>query len=148
LKIASFTIAPQPLEGSAIPTGRETFIQLLATAATDQAASSLVQQGVDVSAGQLTVRGSVRTMIALPPDVYGLAAARRKGSLATASVQLVDANGNVVAAREARIAWSDVRWLTGAPRYRRGRPVEEVLLDGVRLSVKRALGQLSTRSFS
>ena len=142
LKIAGFTIESQPLEGCAVPTGRETFVRHLASAATDQAARSLVQKGVAVSTGQLTVMGSVRMVVSLPPSVHGLAAARRKGSLATASVQLVDESGDVVATREASIAWSDVRWLAGAPRSRHSRPIEEVLLDGVRLSVDRAVEDL------
>ncbi len=145
-KIANFTIEPQPLAGS---TERETFTALLASAATGQAARSLVRQGVAAAvekarpeaalAGEITVVGSVRMAVALPPNVRGLTAARRQGSLAVARVQLVDARGDVVAAGEASIAWNDVRWLSGARQHRRSRPVEEVLLDGARLSVDRAV---------
>lgn len=143
LKIADFTIEPQ---GAAVPAGREMFVQLLASAATDQAARSLARKGATIPAGQLTVKGSVRMAVSLPPGVRGLAAARRKGSLATASVQLVDQSGNVVAAREASIAWSGVRWLAGARHgYRHSRSIEEVLLDGVRLSVDRAVEDLRDR---
>ena len=143
LKIAGFTVEPQPIEGLAVPAGRETFVQLLANAATDQAARSLAQQGVAgaAPAGRFTVKGSVRMIVSLPPDVYGLAAARRNGTLATARVQLLDASGNVLAVREAGVAWSDVRWLTRG-RYRQNRPVAEVLLEGARLSVDRAVGDL------
>ncbi|MES1241215.1 MAG: hypothetical protein ABUT39_06305 [Acidobacteriota bacterium] len=99
---------------------------------------------VEAARGKTVVTGTVRMPVSLPPQVKGLAADSRKGPLASATVRLLDADGNTLREAEAVLTWREARWLEGAPRFRRSRRVEAVLADAVDEVVERAVLRLES----
>ena len=150
LTVEGLTIEPQPVERLPRPALSDDFARILAEDATSQAERSLlnmqltgsVVRKAETGAQRLPrLVGAVRIPVSLPPDLHGLKAARQKGDLATATVQLLDAEGRVLATGTAAVEWNDVRWLRGA-KYRRSRPVYEVLAEAARKSVDLAIEQV------
>lgn len=149
--VAGLTIEPQPVDLSR-PALSDDFAQILAEGATSQAERSLLRSRIAGSVVREKLRaqrlprlvGAVRIPVSLPPDLHGLKAARQKGDLAIATVQLLDVDGRVLATGTAAVEWNDVRWLRGA-KYRRSRPVREVLAAAVRKSVELAIERLASR---
>ena len=142
-----FTVVAQPA-GQA--TGGENLSWMLAEWATAEAEKSLIQRRVAASvqrppAGggkkQPRLSGEVVMPVSLPPHLKGLSAAGSDGSLATASVRLVDEEGRPLAEGTASVDWDDVRWLKGA-KHRRPRPVNEALAEAARKAVDLAVRQL------
>lgn len=149
LAVAVLTIEPRPVDRSSGPALGDGFARFLAEGATTQAERSLVQSRIAASVVKETpgaqrlprLVGAVRMPVSLPPGLHGLEAARHKGDLAVATVELLDAEGRVLATGTAAVEWNDVRWLRGA-RYRRSRPVNQVLGEAARKSVDLAIERL------
>lgn len=139
--IGRFEIEPEPLGPDRQDSGA--FARRLVDTATTQARASLVRHRIRLAPG-VSVSGTVRVPLALPSDLFGLEADSRKGSLATANVQVVDRNGQVLQQENATVLWREVRWLTGSPRNPRNRPVEHSLDEAVQKAVDRAVGRLQT----
>ena len=145
-----FTVVAQPVGRAQVPTAGQNLSWLLAESATSEAEKSLLSRRVASSvqrpaAGggdkQPRLSGEVVMPVSLPPHLKGLAAAGLDGSLATASVRLVDEEGRTLGEGTASVDWDDVRWLRGA-KYKRSRPVSEALADAARRAVDLAVRQL------
>ena len=123
---------------------------MLADWATSEAEKSLLRrrvaasvQGTGAGGGEKQVRlsGEVIMPVSLPPNLKGLAASGSDGSLATATVRLVDQEGRTLGEGTASVDWNDVRWLRGAW-YKRPRPVNQALSDAARKAVDLAVRHL------
>jgi hypothetical protein len=82
--------------------------------------------------------------LSLPSGVSGLRANDRKGVFATVLIQLQDVEGRTLAKATAQLEWDDGDWLTGAPKVRRRRPLDDVLRDFTRKGVAQAAFHLAT----
>jgi hypothetical protein len=151
LAVAGLTIEPQTVDRFPKPALNEDSAQILAEGATRQAERSLLRFRIAASVVREKpgaqplprLAGVVRMPVSLPSGLHGLKAARQKGDLATATVEILDAEGRILATGTAAVAWNDVRWLRGGPRYRRSRPVYEVLAEAARKSVDLAVEHVS-----
>ena len=145
-----FTVVAQPLGRAQHPAAGQDLSWMLAESATSEAEKSLLQRRVAASIQRTVARngekqarlsGEVIMPVSLPPNLKGLSAAGSDGSLATATVRLVDQEGRTLGEGTASVDWNDVRWLRGA-RYRRPRPVNQALSDAARKAVDLAIRQL------
>lgn len=145
-----FTVVAQPLGRAQLPAAGQDLSWMLAESATAEAEKSLLSRSVAASVQRTVARsgekqarlsGEVIMPVSLPPHLKGLSAAGSDGSLATASVRLVDAEGRTLGEGTARVGWDDVRWLRGA-KHKRPRPVNEALSDAARKAVDLAVRQL------
>ena len=145
-----FSVVAQPLGRAQAQAGGEDLSWMLAGWATSEAEKSVLQRQVAASvqranAGggekQPHLSGEVVMPVSLPPHLKGLSAAGSSGSLAVASVRLVDGEGRTIGEGTASVDWDGVRWLTGA-RYRRPRPVNNALVDAARKAVDLAIRDL------
>lgn len=100
-----FTVVAQPLGRAQLPAAGQDLSWMLADWATSEAEKSLLQRRVAASvqrtvAGggekQARLSGEVIMPVSLPPNLKGLAAAGSDGSLATATVRLVDQEGRTL----------------------------------------------------
>lgn len=154
LAVAGLTIEPQTVDRLPRSAFSEDLALILAEDATSQAARSLLRSQIAASVVREKpgaqplprLAGVVLMPVSLPPGLHGLKAARHKGDLAIATVELLDAEGRVLATGTAAVAWNDVRWLRGA-RYRRVRPVYEVLAEAARKSVDLAIEQVAATDY-
>lgn len=145
-----FSIVAQPAGHAQVQAGDEDLSWILAEWATSEAEKSVLQRQVATSVqrtaagggeGKPRLSGQVVMPVSLPPHLKGLSAAGSGGSLATASVRLVDGEGRTLGEGTASVDWDGVRWLTGA-RYRRPRPVNQALVDAARKAVDLAVRDL------
>ena len=145
-----FTVVAQPVGRAQVPTAGQDLSWMLAESATSEAEKSLLQRRVAASIQRTVARngekqarlsGEVIMPVSLPPNLKGLSAAGSDGSLATATVRLVDQEGRTLGEGTSSVAWDEVRWLTGT-KYRRPRPATEALADAARKAVDLAVRQL------
>lgn len=141
LRVVPFTVEPQALPGAPADPGGVLQV-LLAEEAASSAREALARGGPGELAGVESIAGTVQMPVSLPPEVRGLDARHREGHLATATVRLLGPDGKTVRQAEASLAWWEVRWLEGPPRYRRYRSSGEVLRDAVGKVVERAVERL------
>jgi len=146
VRVARIILEPQSLEAATPRPDQDDVLRRLTDEAARQAERSLVRHHLAETAETMegkgpTLTGVVRLPVVLPRDVYGLNAASRKGSLATATLRISGADGTILKEGTASIDWDDVRWLRGA-RRRRNRTPDEVLSDAVRKVVDRAVTRL------
>jgi hypothetical protein len=150
LVIDRFSVVAQPVGRAQVQAGGEDLSWTLAEWATREAEKSVLQRQVAASvqranAGggekQPRLSGEVVIPVSLPSNLKGLSAAKSSGSLAVASVRLVDGEGRTLGQGTASVDWDGVRWLTGA-RYRRPRPVNNALVDAARKAVDLAIRDL------
>lgn len=140
----SIAIESQPMEGAAVRADEPAIKGRLAETAANQAAITLKKS--PLAARGLTLTGTIRLPLSLPPRVIGLRAHDRKGTFVTAQFVLRGADGKSVAEQNVALEWDDVRWLTGAPKRRRNRPLNDVLEDAARKAVVRAVKQLAAKN--
>jgi len=149
LEVDAVLVEAVPLEG-ANPAGRDWFRALLADQASAAARRTAFEHRLAAAIGRAPgdaggshrLAGRVELPVALASDLRGSRAAFRKGDLATARVELLDARGRVVAAAESSVGWAEVRWTTGGPKMRRARDSDLALLDAAGLAIERAAKQL------
>lgn len=152
VRVAPFEIVPRPLEGATENLNGEALRKHLSEEATQQAIRTLLRHNMAEVRGDasksgsatgdgLSMTGSVRLPLSLPPGVIGLRASSRKGPFATAVVTLKRSDGSVLASEERTLRWKDVRWTRGG-RVRRNRKVDDVLANSVRKSVDHAVRRL------
>lgn len=151
--VLPFTIEPLSLQGGPEPSGGQKLMALLAEKAASSAAQTMVSEGLaetversassEAPTGQLTLRGTVRLPVRLPPDLHELRDdVQRGGPLATAAVVLLDADGKVMREAKAELDWREVHWRERSFRLGRDRSAEEVLFDAVEEVVRRAVQHL------
>lgn len=141
--VLPFTIEPQALPGA--PAGPKENLRLLLAGEASSSAGEALRKHPAEAAGVTAITGTVQIPVSLPPEVRGLHAHRQKGRLAAATVRLLGPDGKTIREAEASLSWGEVRWLTGAPRFRRNRPPEEVLRDAVGEVVERAVERLGKK---
>lgn len=141
---ASITIEAQPIEGAATRADTPAIVQRLSEAAVNQAAVSLSK--TPLAARGVTLRGTIRLPLALPPGVIGLRAHDRKGIFVTAHFTMQGADGKSIAEQNVTLGWDDVRWTRGARPWKRNRALDEVLEDAARTAVDRGVWQLARRN--
>ena len=151
VSVRPFVILPRPINGSRDRPDVESVLRRLSEEATRQAGRTLLGHRLAGKVerletpgprpGGITLVGSVRLPVALPPGVIGLRASSRRGPFAYAQVSLQGASGRPLATGEATLEWDDVRWLRGA-RVRRNRPLDQVLEHATRKAVDRAVRRL------
>lgn len=147
-----FVIDPQPYPGAPARPDEVDLLRRLSEEATARAERTLLKQRLagrvirmapSVSGAGVTVlSGVVRLPVSVPLRQTGARAAFRRGSFATASVQLRRPDGTS-SQQEITLDWQDSRWLQGA-RIRRARKVDDVLADFVRKAVDHAVKDLRT----
>jgi hypothetical protein len=138
---ASITIEAQPIEGATARADTAAITKRLSEAANAQASKSLGKGPLGTRGVALS--GIIRLPLSLPPRVIGLRAHDRKGTFVSAQFTLRDAHGKSLSEQTVTLRWKDVNWLTGSPKWRRNRAVDEVLEDATRRAVNRALKQLA-----
>lgn len=149
LEVDAVSVEGVPLEGAS-PAGRDWFRALLAEQASAAARRTAFEHRLAAVIGHSPgdvaeshrLAGHMALPVALPSDLRGSRAAFRKGDLATARVELLDARGRVVAAADSSVGWAEVRWTTGGPKMRRARDSDLALLDAAELAIERAAKQL------
>jgi len=144
IKVTPFLLEPQPLP-DAPDNPSETFQTLLLAEASLGAEEALAHGGLGEITGGATITGTVQIPVSLPPDVKGIRAHRQKGRLAAATVKLLGPDGKSIREAEASLSWHEVRWLVGAPHFRRYRSPEEVLRDAAHKVVARAVERLGAK---
>lgn len=152
--VAPPTLEPQLMEGALARADEETIKKSLSEAAMREAAKALLRTRLaatvevashteSASAKGMTFSGTISLPVSLPPYVIGLRAHNRKGVFATAHFTLRDTEGKSIAEQQVLLKWDDVRWTSGAPRWRRKRQRDDVLKDAVRKASARGVWQIS-----
>lgn len=136
---ASITIEAQPIEGAMARADEAVISKRLSEAANTQASKSLSK--TPLADRSLTLFGIIRLPLSLPPRIIGLHAHDRRGTFVSAQFTLRDADGKSLSEQSVTLRWKDVRWLTGSPKWRRNRALDEVLEDATRKVVDRAVKQ-------
>jgi len=149
--VVPFVVEPLPFPGAPNRPDQDQRVRRLAEEASARAARSLVCQQIagsvervpsrDAAAVQVLVAGTVRLPVSLPPDLHGLRAQMRHGPFVSATVVMQRADGTILAREEAPLNWGDIRWAYGA-KFRRFRPLDDILDDFVRKVVDRAIKRL------
>lgn len=142
-----FIIEAQAMEGAPQRSDAIKILADLSREATKQAERALKNKRIagavenvstEKKTEEVTLTGSVRLPISLPPHVIGFNAATRGGVFATGKVTLSKPDGAVIAEEEVKLFWRDGWWMNGA-RHRHNAPLNEVLADFVRKAADRAL---------
>jgi hypothetical protein len=149
--VVPIVVEPQSFPGAPIRPDQDQRVRRLAEEASARAARSLVCQQIagsverapsrDAVSAAVLVAGTVRLPVSLPPDLHGLRAQMRHGPFVTATVVIQRADGTILAREETPLNWGDIRWAYGA-KFRRLRPLDDILDDFVRKVVDRAIKRL------
>ena len=167
--VMPLVIVPQPLKGATIRADQEALQRRLVEEATARAERSLLRQNIaatverlpsrarpaeptgrsstsapvsDSHAAEVYLAGVVRLPLSLPPSLARDWTWFRRGRFAYAEVQLLRADGSMIARAEATLDWSDIRWFSGAGRLHYARPLDDVLVDFTRNATDRAVKHL------